>query len=155
MKTFLKTLIGGALGVGALYVVGKICYEAGKDVAEVERQLEASKTEDPEMKEHIEQIRMDLDEELGPIDKSLAEAKEEMSEAIDEALEKNSRPTMLGRMIRKAKNAKLFLAAKKAFDKSNKSPGILGSLLTNPDGAKIEAYVRDGGVQICVKPRAA
>lgn len=107
------------------------------------------------MKEHIEQIKMDLDAELGPIDKTLADAKEEMSEAIDEALEKNSRPTMLGRMIRKVKNAKLFLAARKAFDKSNKSPGILGSLLTNPDGAKIEAYVRDGGVQICVKPRAA
>ena len=141
--------------MGALYVVGRICYEAGKDVAEVERQLEASKTEDPEMKEHIEQIRMDLDEELGPIDKSLAEAKEEMSEAIDEAWEKNTRPTMLGRMVQKIKNAKLFITAKKAFDKSNRSPGILSSLLTNPDGAKIEAYVRDGGVQISVKPRAA
>ena len=155
MKTFLKTVIGGALGLGALYVVGKICYEAGKDVAEVERQLEQSKTEEPEAKEHIEQIEMDLYSDGKKIDTVLDKAKTEMSEAIDEALEKNSKPTMLGRLVEKARNAKTFLLAKKAFDKTNKKPGILGSLLTNPDGAKIEAFVKDGGVQISVRPRAA
>lgn len=158
MKTFLKTLIGGALGVGALYVVGKICYEAGKDVAKAEQQIEKQlKTETVDYYasgEHVAQIEMNLDE-LDPIDKKPENAKEEMSEAIDEAFEKDSKPTMLGRLVNKVKNAKLFMAAKKAFEKSNKSPGILSSLLTNPDGAKIEAYVRDGGVQISVKPRAA
>lgn len=158
MKTFLKTLIGGALGVGALYVVGKICYEAGKDVAKVEQQIEKQlTTENVDYyagDKHVTQIEMNLDE-LDPIDKNLENAKEEMSEAIDDAFEKNSRPTMLGRLVNKVKNAKLFITAKKAFDKSNRSPGILSSLLTNPDGAKIEAYVRDGGVQISVKPRAA
>ena len=157
MKTFLKTLIGGALGVGALYVVGKICYEAGKDVAEVERQLREEKPEESGI-QHVEQIQMDIPDlvlDQDCVNKTLANAKKEMSEAIDEALEKNTKPTMLGRAINKIKNAKLFLTAKKAFDKSSKKPGILSSLLTNPDGARIEAFVRDGGVQISVKPRAA
>ena len=157
MKTLLKTLIGGALGVGALYVVGKICYEAGKDVAEVERQLREEKPEESGI-QHVEQIQMDipdlvLNQEC--VDKTLQDAKQEMSKAIDEALENNTKPTMLGRAINKVKNAKLFLTVKTACDQCGKKPGILSSLLTNPDGARIEAFVRDGGVQISVKPRAA
>ena len=157
MKTFLKTLIGGALGLGALYVVGKICYEAGKDVAEVERQLrekEPEKTDD----QHVDHIMTDLysfGEKVETIDETLENAKAEMSEAIDEAVEKNTKPTAFGKLLSKVRNARFFLEAKKAFDKSNRQPGILSSLLTNPDGARIEAFVRDGGVQISVKPRAA
>lgn len=143
MKAFLKTIIGGALGLGALYVVGKICYEAGKDVAEVERQL---REKEPEL--HAEQIKMDLfagEEKIG-----------ETTEPVEEPEVKHeNRKTMLGRFSDKVKNARTFLFAKKVFDKSNRKPGILSSLLTNPDGARIEAVVRDGGVQISVKPRAA
>ena len=146
MKAFLKTLLGGALGLGALYVVGKICYEAGKDVAEVERQLREGKPEEPGI-QHVEQMKMDLYSGCEKI-----ETAEET--AITEA-EVASKPSMIGRLVDKVKNAKLFLTAKKAFDKSGKTPGILSSLLTNPDGARIEAFVRDGGVQISVKPRAA
>jgi hypothetical protein len=141
--------------LGALYVVGKICYEAGKDVAEVERQLREERPEELG-NQHVEQIKMDLYAGGEKIDEICEEAKSEMTEAIDESLENNTKPTtMLGRAINKVKNAKLFLTAKKAFDKSGKKPGILSSLLTNPDGARIEAVVRDGGVQISVKPRAA
>ena len=158
MKTFLKTIIGGALGLGALYVVGKICYEAGKDVAEVERQLREEKPEEPSI-QHVEQIKTtDLysdGEKVDTVEDVLESAKEEMSDAIDEAFEKNSKPTAFGKLLSKVRNAGFFLVAKKAFDKTNKKPSILSSLLTNPDGAKIEAFVRDGGVQISVKPRAA
>ena len=157
MNVFLRTVIGGALGLGALYAVGKICYEAGKDVAEVERQLREEKPEEPGV-QHVEQMKMDLyagGEKISTVDETPENAKAEMSEAIDNAWEKNTKPAMLGRLVNKVKNAKLFLTAKKAFDKSSKKPGILSSLLTNPDGARIEAFVRDGGVQISVKPRAA
>lgn len=155
MKTFLKTLIGGALGLGALYVVGKICYEAGKDVAEVERQL---REKEPEKTEEGNDIDISSGGETvkgDHIESVLEEAKADMSEATDEAADKNSKPTAFGKLLSKVRNARFFLTAKKAFDKSNKQPGILSSLLMNPDGARIEAFVRDGGVQISVRPRAA
>jgi len=155
MKAFLKTLIGGALGLGTLYVVGRICFEAGKDVAEVERQLanqDESKV-DGGKSEH----KGSFEEASGSMDNSPAESAEH--ETADEVLDtqrKSEKQTVIGRTLSKIKNAKLFLRAKKAFEgKGDRSPGILGSLLTNPDGAKIEAYVRNGGVQISVRPKAA
>lgn len=171
MKTFMKTLIGGALGLGALYVVGKICYEAGKDVAEVERQLELGKTAEGNEVEHpaasgetqdgsadadnrkqndegegLSEYRTPQKEEL---DKVFAGAKEQMSE-IDENRKKHP---FLAKTVDKIYNAKMFVRVKKAFEKKGaRSPGILGSLLSNPDGAKIEAFVKNGGVQINVTP---
>lgn len=178
MKTFLKTLIGGALGLGALYVVGKVCYEAGKDVAEVERQLgqstdnanemgcpagmEPDGRPDDDVGGDESQIRtkdpnrFGLEESDGKIERVLRDAKEKMAKGIDEAFEKNSKPTLLGKAVDKIRNAKMFVRMKKVFEKKgDRSPGILGSLLSNPDGARIEAFVRNGGVQINVTPRAA
>ena len=148
MKTLLKTLIGGALGVGALYVVGKICYEAGKDVAEVERQLSESKSA-PE-KDIPKEQGTDDEDYSNPINGPLTAEKAETNSA-----EEPGRKSFFGKTVDKIKNAKIFLAAKKAFSKGGRSPGILGSLLTNPDGARIEACVKDGGVQINVTPKTA
>ena len=148
MKTFLKTLIGGALGAGALYIVGKICYEAGKEVAEVERQLEKSNAE--------AEKPIDIPARTNdgtPIHINTApDVTVETSVPVGDA---EVERTSSGGWVGKVRNAKVFLAAKRAFSKKDRKQGILGSLLTNPDGAKIEAVVRDGGVQICVKPRAA
>jgi hypothetical protein len=153
MKAFLKTVIGGALGLGALYVVGKICYEAGKDVAEIERQLETN-----ELVEGADTDGDGIDISFGDETiraKNHVSSVPDNSDKKEEPAQDNTEPGMFSRFVGRVKNAKLFLSAKKAFDKSGKKPGILSSLLTNPDGAKIEAYVRDGGVQINVKPRAA
>lgn len=172
MKAFLKTLISGALGLGALYVVGKVCYEAGKEVAEVERQLELGKHEADEMghsdqpegdegtseEQHSDPIgvgTISLDESNRNIDRILRNAQDGMSKAVDEAWEKHTTRSRFGKLVDKVRNAKMFARIKKAFDKGDRSPGILGSLLSNPDGARIEAFVRNGGVQINVTPRAA
>lgn len=150
MKAFLKTLIGGALGVGALYVVGKICYEAGKDVAEIERQLEMKSPEGECLVVHHK-------EPITPETLDKAFEADNMTVCSEAAIDpEKTEPIQEKRgLMDRFRNAKTFLLAKKAFDKSNKSPGILSSLLTNPDGARIEAVVRDGGVQISIKPRAA
>ena len=148
MKAFVKTLIGGALGVGALYIVGKVCFEAGKNVAEVEHQLADSK--------HVS----DLEKYMNP-DNSVIETDEDGNsqihhkEKIECQTETNDRVSKSTGFREKIKNAKLFLTLKKTFDKRDRKPGILGSLITNPDGAKIEAIVKDGGVQVSIKPRAA
>lgn len=166
MKTFLKTLIGGALGIGALYVVGKVCYEAGKDVAEIEHQLkenpvEKNDTDPAEETRGSEEPTEDSDagneERLGNtdnIDKIHARITEQLDKDIDEALERNTKPTAFGKMLDKVRNAKMFVRVKKSFErKGDRSPGILGSLLSNPDGARIEAFVKNGGVQINVTPK--
>ena len=138
MRAFLKTLIGGAVGLGALYVVGKVCYNLGKDVAEVEHQLAASKnevahqtpaegTEQPQTEPEVEQE--------APVEEPVK-------------VEKHSR------IMDKIHNAKAFIKIKKALGGS-KSPGVLGSLLKNPEGAKIEAFVQNGGVRINVRPGTA
>lgn len=161
MKTFLKTLIGGALGLGALYVVGKVCFEAGKDVAEVERQLEQKTAEKSDMEYPDEGAPREKDVHAHAgcspeqTDKSLDETAESLDTAADEAREKDRKPAFAGKIVDKVRNAKMFVRIKKAFEKGDRSPGILGSLLSNPDGAKIEAFVRNGGVQINVTPRAA
>lgn len=176
MKTFLKTLIGGALGLGALYVVGKVCYEAGKDEAEIERQLrqqlekeksadQTAETDNPpsEGQDDTEDSYAVYDKdgnticlENERIDKTLDHAQKRMSEELDELFEKHTKPTALGKVVDKIRNAKMFIRVKKAFGKKkDRSPGILGSLLSNPDGAKIEAFVKNGGVQINVTPGIA
>ena len=173
MKTFLKTLIGGALGIGALYVVGKVCYEAGKDMAEVERQLEKqrksagnfmdkSESEGGDEVSGGEQLSMDLDaddEKSDPADVMLEKAKKEMSEAIDELYDKHTKPTWAGKLAntiqQKTSGLRALIRAKKALGGTAKEPGVLGTLLKNPDGARIEACIENGGVRINVRPRTA
>lgn len=163
MSTFLKTLIHGALGIGALYVVGKICYEAGKEVAEAERQIESQMKSadtpdmvhgaDTDVDDQIsggEQVGMDLDGETS--DKSVDE---QVQDILSEARECNAKTTLLGRTVNRIKNLKLFIRAKKAFGGGERKPGVLATLLNNPEGARIEAFIKNGGVQINVHPNAA
>ena len=137
MKAFLKTLIGGAVGLGALYVVGKVCYNLGKDVAEVERQLE------PVKNEVVHPAASEGAGEAETADETEQPATEE--EPVQETKHDG------GRFMNKIRNAKAFLKIKKALS-GNRSPGVLGSLLKNPEGAKIEAFVQNGGVRINVRP---
>ena len=46
MKSIVSTLIGGAIGLAALYVVGRIAYRAGRDVAEAEHRRAAADAND-------------------------------------------------------------------------------------------------------------
>jgi hypothetical protein len=177
MKTFLKTLIGGALGLGALYAVGKICYEAGKDMAEVERQLaektgsakqdetQKADTDSDDSVSGGEQIAMDISEDeadasdpaengvkLNPV-KKYQISEEEFNDIWD----RNTKYTWVGKMINRVKekthNLRMLVRAKQAFSGNGKAPGVLGALLRNPDGAHIEACIENGGVRINVRPR--
>ena len=47
MKQFVSTLIGGALGLVALYVVGKVAYQAGYDICDLEHRREELEKEVP------------------------------------------------------------------------------------------------------------
>ena len=47
MKQFFSTLIGGALGLVALYVVGKVAYQTGYDICDLEHRREELEKEVP------------------------------------------------------------------------------------------------------------
>lgn len=147
MNTFVKNMIKGVLGVGTLFIVGKVCYEVGRNVGDLERQLENIKTVDGLSK------AVDIDNMVGDVkDNGIAVVHHlEKIEAEKTTDEESQTPSVITKIC----NAKMFLSARKFFSKRDRPKGILGSLLTNPDGAKIEAIVKDGGVQISVKPRAA
>lgn len=162
MKTFLKTLLGGALGIGALYVVGKLCYEAGRDVAEVERQLEKqiAIADKPAKTAGADRNDADGGEEEPSSPNEMEGGKtadDRISETEYEARESNAKtkPALIGNIVNKIKNLKLFMRARKAFGGGDRKPGVLATLLNNPEGARIEAFVKDGGVQINVQPNAA
>ena len=71
LNSFVKTLIGGAIGIGALYVVGKIAYKAGYDMAEtecrynaMERKLTAAKVKKVEEETVPEEAVVEEEEEI-------------------------------------------------------------------------------------------
>lgn len=54
MKSFLKTVIGGAIGCIALYAVGRVAYDAGKRIAREECKYEELKQKNQEMEnQHV------------------------------------------------------------------------------------------------------
>lgn len=143
MSGLLKTLIGGAAGVTALYVVGKVCFEMGRDVAEIEQQLKVNAPEDEEM---TEDSNDDEQAEMAPEDYSMEAAANIIPE---------KRENIVTKTIDKVKNLKMIVKAKQALSGGGREPGVLGTLLKNPEGARIEAFVANGGVRINVRPRAA
>lgn len=146
MKPFTKKLIEGALGLGALFLVGKVCYEVGKNVGDIERQLADSKAEeDADKFNDLNNVELDIPTNCDDTVKV---------RHIEKFRVENNVEPVTSSFVDKIRNAKMFLTLRKVFDKRDRPKGILGSLLTDPDGAKIEAIVKDGGVQISVKPRA-
>jgi hypothetical protein len=58
-KKIVETIIGGAIGIAALYVVAKVAYEAGHEMAEAEHRYdESARREGPE--EGVEEIPDEL-----------------------------------------------------------------------------------------------
>jgi hypothetical protein len=166
MRTFFKTLISGALGIGALYVVGKVCYEAGKEMAEVERQLAVKKAEmEKNDVKGGEQLTMDIDEAAESDSVDFEPEKKEHSdytiseEEFNDIWERHTEYTAFGKLINrirdKTQGLRTLIRARKTLSEKSKSPGVLGTLLKNPDGAKIEACIMNGGVRINVTPKAS
>ena len=53
MRSFVSTLIGGALGLVSLYIVGRVAYQAGREIALAEKHYEEvqKKTIEPKCEE--------------------------------------------------------------------------------------------------------
>lgn len=129
MKGFVGTVLSGAIGLAVLYVVGKIAFQAGHDIAEAECKYEqlqrgiSAKTAKPESPDEEEET--DIPEETTDI-------------AIPE--KKQSKLGML-------------FGLRKMLSK--KGGSVVGDLIQNPENHVIEACVKGREIHVNVKPRTA
>ncbi len=123
IRKFAETVVGGAIGLIALYVVAHVAYEAGCEMTKTElryQQLQAENRAPAKEKED--------DPQPAP-----------PQEPMKIAAEKKSR---LGRAVQMAK----LFAGKRT---------MLGRLVRNPEGHKIEALVEGDELHINVKRKEA
>ncbi len=128
MKGFVGTVVSGAIGLAALYVVGKIAFQAGHDIAEAECRYE--------------QLQRGIEHKTNKSDVIVvddpAEDPEETAEEVPE--KKQSKLGML-------------FGLRKLLGKKGSS--VVGDLLQNPDKHVIEACVKGREIHVNVKPRTA
>ena len=53
MKSFVETVVGGAVGLIALYVVGRVAYEAGREIAREECRYDELKQKNEDLEARI------------------------------------------------------------------------------------------------------
>lgn len=135
-KKVAETLIGGALGAVALYVVGKLSYQAGQEVAREECRYNAMRRATAKSHEKVTPPACGTEETVEP--------KETAIIPVDTVSEYRPR--------KKQSKLGLILGARKLFG-NRKS--ILGNLVHDPEAHKFEAYVEGDELQIHVKRKEA
>lgn len=131
MNRFVETVVSGAVGLAALFVVGKIAFQAGHDLAEVELRYE--------------RLQKGID------------TKESKNEAIvsdepDNAAESEESQQIIVPEKKQSKLGILF-GLRKAFGKGGSS--VVGNLIRNPENHVIEACVKGREIHVNVKPKTA
>lgn len=126
MKGFVGTVVSGAIGLAALYVVGRVAFQAGHDIAEAECRYE--------------QLQRGIDAKTGKKDAIVIEDSEEV---VEEPAE----------IVPEKKQSKLgmLFGLRKVFGK--KGTSVVGDLLQNPENHVIEACVKGREIHVNVKPR--
>ena len=129
MKGFVGTVLSGAIGLAALYVVGKIAFQAGHDIAKAECKYE--------------QLQRGI---------SAKTAKPETSDEEEE----NSIPEETTDMaIPEKKQSKLGMLFGLRKMLSKKGGSVVGDLIQNPENHVIEACLKGREIHVNVKPRTA
>lgn len=129
MKGFVGTVLSGAIGLAALYVVGKIAFQAGHDIAKAECKYE--------------QLQRGI---------SAKTAKPETSDEEEE----NSIPEETTDMaIPEKKQSKLGMLFGLRKMLSKKGGSVVGDLIQNPENHVIEACVKGREIHVNVKPKTA
>lgn len=127
IKTFVKTVIGGALGLIALYAVGHVAYQTGRDMARAECRYRA-----------LSQPEDDVQPAAGITDGE---------EAADDTT-----VLMPAAPMRKPGRLGLFAGMRKLFARRQ---GVLGRLMQHPEQHQVEAFIEGSEIHVNVKPRAA
>ncbi len=138
MKSFLETVIGGAIGMIALYVVGKVAYQAGKEVAKAECEYEA--------------LRKDVNKDGSgtTVAHGVNQDGEEVS-VVWERTDADSKQTP-GSCSKRSGKLSMALNAMKLFRRKD---SVIGDLVKHPEAHKIEAFVEGNDLHINVSKRPA
>ena len=125
IKKAAETIIGGAFGLLALYLVGRVAYQAGQDIAREECRYQAMQAQNNQThtKEEIKELP---GEELG-----LAPAYAPVTAR------------------RRKKSVLSMLSGVKSIFGNRQS--VIGHLVKNPEDHRFEAYVEGDELQIHVK----
>lgn len=134
MKEFVKTVVGGMIGIAALYVVGKIAFQAGRDVGEMECRYRAME----------KKVRASVQKD---------ENKEEEAEETTTADEPEAEEDDV--LEEKPKKQGLFGMAWGIRRMTKKKDSVLGNLIHHPETHRIEAFVQGEELHVNVKPRTA
>lgn len=143
MKSFLETVIGGAIGLMALYVVGKVAYQAGKDMGRAETECEHLQDR---IDKHDSDTAAHHGEDQDGEDASVVLVQDEIDASAEESLRKVP-------MKRSGKLSMALSALKLLRHKESKS--VIGDLVKHPESHKIEAFVEGGDLRINVSKRPA
>ena len=130
MKTFVETVVGGAIGLIALYVVSKVAFQAGRELATAEcayKELQKKTTENDE-KEKTEDSSPSEPDETEPARDGI----------------------ILEPVSKKPGKLSIALAAAKFFRQKD---SVIGNLIKHPEANKIEAFVDGEDIHIDVRKR--
>lgn len=128
MKSFVSTVVGGAIGIVALYVVGRVAYQAGRDMAQAEQRYEEMRRKAVE----LESAKRDNHSNL--------ESGEPQQVAVIEPAP-----------MRKQSTPGLIMGIKRLMGKKE---SVIGRLVHHPEDHRIEAFVEGDELKVNVKPRA-
>ena len=128
MTGFVGTVVSGAIGLAALYVVGKIAFQAGHDIAEAECRYE--------------QLQRGIEHKTNKSDVIVVDDPEETAEETAEVVPEKKQ-SKLG----------MLFGLRKLLGK--KGGSVVGDLLQNPENHVIEACVKGREIHVNVKPRTA
>ena len=129
MKGFVGTVLSGAIGLAALYVVGKIAFQAGHDIAKAECKYE--------------QLQRGIS------------AKTAKPETSDEEEENGIPEETTDMAISEKKQSKLGMLFGLRKMLSKKGGSVVGDLIQNPENHVIEACVKGREIHVNVKPKTA
>ncbi len=132
MKGFVGTVLSGAIGLAALYVVGKIAFQAGHDIAEAECKYE--------------QLQRGINA------KTVKTAKPEPPDEEEEA-DIPEETTDIAIPEKKQSKLGILFGLRKMLSK--KGGSVVGDLIQNPENHVIEACVKGREIHVNVKPRTA
>lgn len=136
MKSFVETVVGGAIGLIALYVVGKVAYQAGKEVAKAECEYETLR----------DKIDSNGDHETVTI-----HGVDENGEEVTKTIVKE--PTVQFVPVTPAKKPGKLSMALGAMKLLRRKDSVIGDLVKHPEAHKIEAFVDGDDLRINVKKR--
>ena len=139
------------LGIAGVAIIGKIGYDIGHLTCEMEHQINEAMETLKTAKEDIEKKETSEDQDTTT---ESEEPKTDDEEPTDKPEEKTTKKPFSD-ILDKIKTVKAMVKMKKDLKNEGGGGSVIGRLIRNPEGAKIEVSVVDDEVQVSIKPKAA